>query len=210
MVLLGEYLRIVLPKQAWTAFLRKGPIPMTASNWKLLSLRGNCLFLSALLLALPAVSCSRFKPSSAKQEGTTSAKPGAEASAKKRVRIWNNADHDAVIEQASEAIQDDPNDADAYRRRAQAYWYKGAYRKAIADADKAISLKPDDAKAYFIRGNTFGHIGNDDRALQDYNEALRLAPDEARFYINRASIYQKRKEYKKALEDYNAAIRLGP
>jgi len=39
----------------------------------------------------------------------------------------------------------DPNDADAYRRRARAYWYKGEYAKAIADADKAIGLDPNNS-----------------------------------------------------------------
>ena len=52
------------------------------------------------------------------------------------------------IADLTQAIQRNPNDANAYFDRGRAYQRNGDYDRAIVDYTKAIKLKPDDAIAY--------------------------------------------------------------
>ena len=49
----------------------------------------------------------------------------------------------------------DPNDADAFANRCDAYLGKGQYDRVIADCDQAIRLNPNDAAAFANRGRAY-------------------------------------------------------
>ena len=55
----------------------------------------------------------------------------------------------------SDAIELNPNDAEAYNNRGVAYSNKGDYDRAIADYTKAIELNPDYVEAYSNRGGAY-------------------------------------------------------
>ena len=119
-----------------------------------------------------------------------------------------------TIEYLNNAIILQPDYADAYGNRGNAYTDLGQYQRAIEDYNEAIRLNPDLAeayKAYNNRGTTYARdLGQYKRAIEDYNKAIRLKPDYAMAYVNRGAVYTTLGQYQRAIEDYNKAIRLNP
>ncbi len=75
------------------------------------------------------------------------------------------------------AIEDDPNNADAYYARGFAFLSHGdAMLKAVADFNKAIELNPKYASAYLMRGRAYEALGEMDKAKADRAKALELEP----------------------------------
>jgi tetratricopeptide (TPR) repeat protein len=118
------------------------------------------------------------------------------------------ADIDKWIAQYSEAIKSNPNDAEAYLGRGDAYYEKKDYDKAIADYTQGIRLDPD-FEAYRFRGDAYFNKGDYDKAIADYSEALRLAPKMASYYFMRGNAHFNKGDYDKAIADYSEYIKRG-
>jgi tetratricopeptide (TPR) repeat protein len=84
---------------------------------------------------------------------------------------------DMVVQDATQAIQIDPTNAEAFNNRGVAYRHKNLYDQAIADYTRAIALKPDYAHAYNNRGYAYEMKNQRDRAISDYRTALKLDPN---------------------------------
>ena len=67
-------------------------------------------------------------------------------------------DNDSAIADYTKAIKLGPNDADAYKKRGDAYDSLGDFYSAYADYAKAMRLDPDDAGDYNNRGNAYYHF----------------------------------------------------
>jgi tetratricopeptide (TPR) repeat protein len=118
--------------------------------------------------------------------------------------------YDRAIADFTQAIRLDPNNANAYRERGNAYSDKGDYDRAIADYNQALRLDPNLAAAYNTRGFAYYMKGDYDRAIADYNQALRINPNDAKAYLGRGNAYDGKGEYDKAIADYNQALRINP
>jgi len=118
--------------------------------------------------------------------------------------------YDQAIENYTQAIRLDQNNALAYRRRGKVYELKGDNDRALADYNQAIRLNPNNAVAYTGRGLVYENKGDYDRAIADYNEAIRLNPNEAISYSERGNAYLHKGDYDRAIADQNQAIRLNP
>ena len=55
--------------------------------------------------------------------------------------------YDSAVRDYDQAIALEPDHADLYFNRGNAYGNKGQYNRAIRDYDEAIRLNPDDAEA---------------------------------------------------------------
>ena len=129
--------------------------------------------------------------------------------------LWNEdvgkfTDPQKAIEYLNNVIKLQPNYANAYSSRGNAYADLGQYQRAIEDYNQAIRLQPDYAYAYINRGDAYYGLGQYRRAIKDCNEAIRLKPDNALAYSNRGKAYAKSGHYQRAIEDFNEAIRLHP
>ena len=127
--------------------------------------------------------------------------------------LWDGAkftDPKKAIEYLNEAIHLQPDYAEAYNNRGNAYTNPGQHQRAIQDFNEAIRLKPDFAMAYYNRGNAYESLGQKQRAIQDYNEAIRLKPDYVVAYNNRGNAYTDLGQHQRAIQDFNEAIRLKP
>ena len=85
---------------------------------------------------------------------------------------------DQIISDATQAIQVNPKDVNAYTNRGAAYAQKGEFDKAIADFNEMIRLDPKSADAYMDRGRAWAAKGEQDKAASDYQQAelLRKGP----------------------------------
>jgi tetratricopeptide (TPR) repeat protein len=126
---------------------------------------------------------------------------------------WVNKSDVLLVDDAilffSQRIQKEPNDADAYTRRAWSWKIKGEPDAAIKDFSEAVRIQP--SAANFANRAVAYHVKKDyDKALADYAEALRLAPQMTMIYNNRGNLWAAKKDYDKAIEDYTTAVRMDP
>ncbi|MEL7079523.1 MAG: tetratricopeptide repeat protein, partial [Cyanobacteria bacterium J06582_2] len=123
----------------------------------------------------------------------------------------NEEDTLGAIADYSKAIELNPDLAEAYVNRGNAYLNLGEYQEAIADYNKAIELNPGDADAYINRGNAYLNLEEYQEAIIYFNKAIELNPNypnSALAYFNRGNAYGNLGEYQKAITDYNQAIEL--
>ena len=115
------------------------------------------------------------------------------------IDLYNNAlslcegskctDSQKAIEYLNEAIRLQPDFANAYGARGNAYGNQRQYQLSLEDYDKAILLKPDKVAFFNNRGNVYKDLNKYQLAIEDYNEAIRLKPDNAEAYHNRGNAY---------------------
>ena len=131
----------------------------------------------------------------------------------KALSLWNGKKYtnpEKAIEYLNNAIKLQPDYADAYGNRGNAYGNLGQQQRAIEDYDEVIRLQPDYAYAYNNRGFAYNSLGQYKRAIEDFNEAIRLQLDDVLAYNNRGNAYDKLDQPQRAIKDYNEAIRLYP
>jgi tetratricopeptide (TPR) repeat protein len=114
------------------------------------------------------------------------------------------------IERLSKIIDENPEDAEAYLKRGNAFYNRQQYVKAILDYNKAIEVNPDYTDAYNNRGIALNNLQRYEEAIKDYNKAIELDPNDVDKYFNRGNTYIKQKRYEEAIKDYNKAIELDP
>ncbi|MDE0089334.1 MAG: tetratricopeptide repeat protein [Candidatus Poribacteria bacterium] len=138
----------------------------------------------------------------------------------------NNGNYQASIDNFDKAIELDPNYAEAYHYRGDAYRLRGQkedFQKAIADYDKGVALKPDYTEIHVIYNNRgLAKVGLKDyaEAIKDYTKAIELKSNYAEAHYNRGDAYrlQGQKDgfqkaignpnFKKADKDYTETIKL--
>ena len=128
----------------------------------------------------------------------------------KALEAYEREDWDSAINLLTEVISMEPNCAEIYSLRGDAYAKKGEYDRALEDCDQAVRLAPENAGAYLLRGDIYREKGEYDRALEDCDQAVKLAPRDARGYFLRGVVYEERGEYDRALEDCDQAVKLAP
>jgi tetratricopeptide (TPR) repeat protein len=107
-------------------------------------------------------------------------------------------------------IEQEPNIAEAYNNRGNAYNGLSEHEQAIEDYNKAIALSPNFAGAYNNRGVAYVRLKQHDRAIEDYNKAIALNPNYAEAYSNRGAAYYGLRQHEQAIADYNKVIALNP
>jgi len=129
-----------------------------------------CIAILLLACVIPALEHSRQGDYYAEQE------------------LWDEA-----ISEYTEAIELDPELAEAYVNRARAHINLGQHELAIVDCNKAIELDPELYTAYLSRGLCYEIQGNKNQALADYQRVVTLSQD--------AALIEKARQRLEALED---------
>lgn len=135
------------------------------------------------------------------------------------IDLYNNAlslcegskctDSQKAIEYLNEVIRLQPDFANAYGARGNAYANQKQYQLSLEDYDKAILLRPDKAVFFNNRGNVYKDLNKYQLAIEDYNEAIRLKPDNAEAYHNRGNVYFIQSNKSLGCSDAQKACELG-
>ena len=126
------------------------------------------------------------------------------------------SDYRQAIRETTDAIQGDPNYADAYHIRAGAYFHWGLlereqFEKAITDYTMSIQLNPTFVWSHYNRGWAYSRQGDLDKALADFNKGLQLDKTaRPSALIERGHIYEEMGQLDRAIVDYSEALRLDP
>ena len=114
--------------------------------------------------------------------------------------------HDRAIDDFGKAIRFEPDSANAFRSRGDAYRRKKMLTPAIVDFNRAIALKPDYAGAFSDRGAAYYALGRRIEALADFDHAIALLPDVAEPYLLRAQVLARSGDFAGAVRDLDRAI----
>ncbi|MDR0588719.1 MAG: tetratricopeptide repeat protein [Burkholderiales bacterium] len=129
--------------------------------------------------------------------------------------------NDLAIDDFTQAIRLNPNDASAYNYRGFSQYTKTYsledIERAVADYNLAIRLDPSYVPAYINRGHVYsgkasvyGQKSFYPLAVEDFNKVVALCSVSSDAYIYRGKMYLWNKRYDKALADVNHAIELDP
>jgi tetratricopeptide (TPR) repeat protein len=110
----------------------------------------------------------------------------------------------------TEAINLNPDLAEAFFRRGICFYYMNEDALAVEDFKRAGSIEYQDPRARLWEGFAYAKLGDFHEALRAYGEALAESDRYAPAYVNRGLAYMMLGENDKAVTDFNAAIRLEP
>jgi RNA polymerase-binding transcription factor DksA len=122
---------------------------------------------------------------------------------------WNG-DLNKAIENFTQAISLDPDNAYLYSLRGKVYYEKGEFDKSIEDFTEAIRLNPRDYYFYYRRGKAYYRKRIYDKAIEDFTEAIKLKPHYAFLYHLRGKAYLYTCSEEEAIRDLSEAIELEP
>lgn len=114
------------------------------------------------------------------------------------------------ITKCTESLQHNPDDAQIYYDRGQAYSLKGDVDHALADLNDAIRLDPSRV-AFFVR-RAWIHLSRKEyeASISDNTEAVRLDPANADAFFNRGGAHATLGNHQAAIADYSEVIQLEP
>ncbi len=110
----------------------------------------------------------------------------------------------------TEAINLNPDLAEAYFRRGICFYYMNEDALAVADFKHAGNIEYLDPRTRLWEGFAYAKMGEYNEAIRSYGLALAESDRYVPAYVNRGLAYLMLGENKKALADFNAAIRLEP
>jgi tetratricopeptide (TPR) repeat protein len=94
------------------------------------------------------------------------------------------------VEDYTQALRLDSNNAEAYLQRGLARAGLKEYTAAIEDYNQALRINSNNTKAYLQRGLAKSELKEYTAAIEDYNQALRINPQYAEVYNCRGKAYQ--------------------
>ncbi len=120
------------------------------------------------------------------------------------------ADIDGAIAQATQMIDQNPDDSGNLFRRGRLYFAKGDYSHALLDLSNVLRIDPANAPALFQRGRAYYRNNDLDAAIADFTSFLKLRPSSAPAYIDLGAAYIGKGEYDEAIASETQALRLDP
>ena len=122
---------------------------------------------------------------------------------------YKEGKYEEAIKHYDQAIDINPQFAEAYNNRGITKDRLGRHEEAIEDYNEVIRINPQFAEAYYNRGTTKDLLGRHEEAIADYDQAIRINPH-AQAYYNRGNAKDKLGKHEEAIADYDEAIRINP
>ncbi|HBM15137.1 MAG TPA: hypothetical protein DD381_02145 [Lentisphaeria bacterium] len=117
----------------------------------------------------------------------------------------------SAIQKFDRLIDYEPNNSEAYAKRALCKDLIGDWKGAIEDYSTASKLDPKKAEGYLLAiGSINNKLGNFSEAVHSYDKAIALNQKNSAAYFLRGASKQLLRNYKGAIEDYDKAIELFP
>lgn len=107
------------------------------------------------------------------------------------------------------ALQIEPDNLEAIRRRALLWINAEEIDNAIKDCDRLLSIEQKDAEALSLRCYALGIKGELDEAMMSCDAAIEINPQLASAYMRRGLIWTGKGDDVRAKSDYDEAVRLG-
>jgi tetratricopeptide (TPR) repeat protein len=125
------------------------------------------------------------------------------------LQSYNSRQFEAAVRLLDQAINLNPQFAEAYVLRGLAREKTGWQEGAIADYDLAIQLLPNGeskATTYYNRGLAYSNLKQVQAAIDDFTAAIQLKPTYPDAYYQRGVIRSENNDAQAGLDDFNKAI----
>ncbi|OXA81088.1 Tetratricopeptide repeat-containing protein [Flavobacterium aquidurense] len=121
-----------------------------------------------------------------------------------------NENYEKSIYFFTKAIEQNPNDNEAYFNRAYSQQKIGGKQlNVIADYSKSIELNPNDNEAYMNRGFAYMEIKQYSKAIFDYKKSIEIKSDYALVYANLGNVYKLINDNENACLNWRKSLNLG-
>jgi tetratricopeptide (TPR) repeat protein len=117
-------------------------------------------------------------------------------------------DYQHAIGDFDQALQLNPELANAYTGRGWCYFNRDERHKALADFDRALQLDPKESAAYNGRGYIYMDLKKYEQALADFDLFIKVMPQNPWTYIQHGRACTALKQYEQALADFNQALQI--
>jgi len=126
-----------------------------------------------------------------------------------RLRLDTKGCTEQAIEDFSEILRLEPENADAYRYRG--YGYKGLQKddEALDDFTRAVQVDPYNERAYRARGDYYLNHNQPGEARDDYSRLVQLDPSNSYYFYLRAYAALTAGDTLDAIPDYRKAAAMG-
>jgi lipoprotein NlpI len=159
------------------------------------------------LIGLAAFALAALGGSTFAAAGPARVQGGVSATSIQMVAYPQSPSQTWATEEFGQPIRIDPEQAEAFYKKALTHLRAGKYDEAIDDYDRVILSYPEFTPALINRGAAYAATGRFDRAIEDYSRAIRVRPDGDAFY-NRALALQRKGDHGAAVSDFTEALRL--
>lgn len=116
--------------------------------------------------------------------------------------------HQAAIDDYTEAISFHNHYTEAFYYRANAFMAIGMHQEAIADYNIAEKLDGSFSKVPFMRAQAYAKLQEVEKAIADYDKYLGTNPEDIRALNNLAGLYWRTGNIFGAMETYNRGLRM--
>ncbi|MEO1998470.1 MAG: tetratricopeptide repeat protein [Planctomycetaceae bacterium] len=124
--------------------------------------------------------------------------------------VGRHGHFDTTIDECTEFIRRNPQDARAYYDRALTYGHLDQHAKAIDDFTQCLSLTPNDSLSFHGRAIAYFLLNRYSAAIADFTSAIRLVPTDAESHYGRGLCFGRVGDVEQALQDFQHAIELNP
>ncbi len=122
----------------------------------------------------------------------------------------NKGDYQGAIADYNQAIQLNPNYADAYIGRGTTQDILGNKQGALDDYNQALRINPNLTDAYLGRGGIRLLLGDKQGAIDDFNQVVQTNPNNADSYNTRGASRYYLGDKQGAIKDYTQALTIDP
>ncbi len=173
------------------------------------------ILLTAIALGGCSFDLGSFSSESDKGEAAKPAPAGAAASqaqvyATHAQMLAKSGKNEEALAEFNQAIDLDPNNAEALYGRGLLYQSEKQNAQAIEDFTAANGLKPQQAEPLLGRAVSYLALDKFKEAAVDLDEAVQADPQNAQIWTTRGKAYERLGEKAKAAESYGRAINLRP
>jgi len=121
-----------------------------------------------------------------------------------------NNDYDGVMRELQKAVEEFPDEKEAYHQMGSYAYNNREYEKAIGYFNQAIKLDPLYTRGYNYLAYAYDRIGEYENAIAAINEYIKLAPDEPNPYDTKGDICSRNGRVGPAVEAFRKALSIKP
>ena len=119
-------------------------------------------------------------------------------------------DYEGALPYFEQAVQKNPEYADAYSKIGYCNHRLGCHKEAIELYKQAIRIDPDHAEAHYNLGVAYGNLRYFRKAIEAFKQAIRVDPDHAETHFKLGVAYGALEYFREGTKAFKQAIRIDP